>query len=361
MHDRRIQGEIENNFRTGNGKGENIMSEISVELGAVAGAIKQCQVAQRDLKAEATKMLQQYNSLGSGWSDDKYRELGKIVHQCASALKRPLSELQRCEVYLQKIQKTISEYNDIHFASDSNAGVISRVNDATQETLLNDSCTSSNGGGTLHFYETTQQTWQRGAGSNTYDSPLETGRTLNSHQGVPVSQGGEGVDGFRGTCGLVSCQNVLRMAGLDVSESDVVNYARSTHAGFLGTRRLCTINSSDADNGGTYASDRQAVLRHFGVDSTIEDGSIDNIARYVAEGRGVIASVEANCFWGRSSNRQEGHAITVTSVERDEYSGSPIGFYVCDSGAGQNCRYVTTSELQEALYGNINVTSQIIR
>lgn len=91
------------------------MDEISVEINAVSTAMKKCQTIQTELKSESTKMLQQYDSLGSGWNDDKYRELGQIVHKCAAALKQPLSELQRCEVFLQQLYKIIAEYESIHF------------------------------------------------------------------------------------------------------------------------------------------------------------------------------------------------------------------------------------------------------
>ncbi len=93
------------------------MGEISVELNAVSGAIKKCQTIQADLKSESTKMLHQYDSLGNGWNDEKYRELGQIVHKCSDALKQPLSELQRCEVFLTQLHTIISEYESIHFSS----------------------------------------------------------------------------------------------------------------------------------------------------------------------------------------------------------------------------------------------------
>lgn len=341
------------------------MGGISVEINAVSGAIKKCQTIQAGLKSESTKMLHQYDSLGNGWNDEKYRELGQIVHKCSDALKQPLSELQRCEVVLTQLHAIISKYEGIHFNGVSSGEALSnssQISESNNSNLSDGRDTSATSNfGSPHFYESTQESWRPGIGSNTYDSPHETGRTLNSNQGLSPAEGGEGVEGYRGTCGLVSCQNVLRMAGLTINESDVVNYARNTRTGFLGIRRLCTTNSTPANNGGTYASDRQQILQHFGVESTIESGTIDNIARNVAEGRGVIVSVEANRFWGRSSNLQEGHAVTITSVERDSQSGNPIGFYVCDSGTGESSRYVTATELQDSLFGSINVTTRVIR
>ena len=108
------------------------MGEISVELNAVSGAIKKCQTIQAGLKSESTKMLHQYDSLGNGWNDEKYRELGQIVHKCSDALKQPLSELQRCEVFLQRLYSIIAEYESIHFSnsnslSDSDASIAGDV------------------------------------------------------------------------------------------------------------------------------------------------------------------------------------------------------------------------------------------
>ncbi len=98
------------------------MSEISVELNAVSSVIKKCKSIQSGLKAEAASMVQKYDSLGSGWNDEKYRELGQIVHNCSNALKQPIYELQRCEVYLQQILKIISEYESISLGNSSGQG-----------------------------------------------------------------------------------------------------------------------------------------------------------------------------------------------------------------------------------------------
>ena len=129
----------------------------------------------------------------------------------------------------------------------------------------------------------TNQTWAIGSdGSMVFNTPVETGGKLDSNQGK--------VNGFLGTCGLVSCVNVLRLAGYPATESEVVGYASTTSAGF-GRGKLCTTNSFPEDNGGTSAKTRQQILQHFGINSELREASVDNIADAVSDGRGVIISV----------------------------------------------------------------------
>lgn len=215
-------------------------------------------------------------------------------------------------------------------------------------------------------FSKTKQVWhQDDPYIKTFNSPEETGAYLNCNQGVSEKMGGEGVEGFEGTCGLVSCENVLRMAGVKITEAEVVNYAKSHKRGF---RHLCTINSKAENNGGTYAQDRQKILSHYGIDSKIEYFiDLERIANYVTEGRGVIASVDACMLWyGAVSAVPARHAITITSVERDAFSNEITAFYICDSGSrnGDSSRRVDADLLYEALKptgGELNVTNTIIR
>lgn len=199
----------------------------------------------------------------------------------------------------------------------------------------------------------TNQTWATGSdGSMVFNTPIETGGKLNSCQGK--------VNGFLGTCGLVSCVNVLRLAGYPATESEVVGYASSTSAG-LGRGKLCTTNSFPEDNGGTSAKTRQQILQHFGIKSELKEASVNNIADAVSDGRGVIISVYAGMLYNGWSNHRDLHAITVTSVKKDRY-GNVLGFYICDSGTGgvDSSKFYTTFQVENALSGRpMNVTSII--
>lgn len=118
------------------------MGDVSVESTAVSNAIKQCQTIQTGLKYETTKMLRQYETLGSGWNDEKYRELGQIVHKCSDALKQPLSELQRCEAFLAQLHNIISEYENIHFSS--NGGMTTSSSSSCQYSSISQGSGVSN-------------------------------------------------------------------------------------------------------------------------------------------------------------------------------------------------------------------------
>ncbi len=221
-------------------------------------------------------------------------------------------------------------------------------------------------GRTPNSFVHTQQCWnQETRYTKIFNSPRETGKKLNCNQGVPHSAGGEGVEGFLGTCGLVSCENVLRMAGVQITEEEIVTCARANH--------WCTQNKGPRDNGGTYATNRQAILKHYGIDSKVEyTTDIERIANYVTEGRGVIVSVDAYTLWYRDTTTYREtsvparHAITITSVERDAVTDEIIAFYICDSGSkkSESARKVPVDLFFGALQatgGELNVTNTIIR
>ena len=215
-------------------------------------------------------------------------------------------------------------------------------------------------------FSSTKQSWhQNNPYTKVFNSPKETGSFLNCNQGVPVSMGGEGVEGFRGTCGLVSCENILRMAGVKITEEEIVTYARQSG--------YCTQNNTPEKNGGTYHLDRQAILSHYGIESKIENSTdMERIAKYVTEGRGVIISVDAYTLWYgdtstfKATSVPARHAITVTSVERDSVTDVITAFYVCDSGSGNfdNARKVPVDVFAAAVQatgGLMNITNSIIR
>ena len=212
----------------------------------------------------------------------------------------------------------------------------------------------------------TTQGWEKdGEGNLTYNSPIETVQKLDFHQGK--------VENFGGTCGLCSCENVLRMAGVSVSEADIVRYASTTYedannsfVASLTGRTLCRTGSAPSSNGGTSAKARKKILEHFGVPSYTATQSIETIADAVSTGHGVIASVHAErLYFKRRPIHADLHAITITSVKKDN-TGSILGFYVCDSNAfalgGTGATYYTAEEIEEALSEReCNITSTIIR
>lgn len=203
----------------------------------------------------------------------------------------------------------------------------------------------------------TQQEWvtetddQAQILSRTYNTPVETGKTLDSEQGktvLPVE--------FLGTCGLVSCVNILRLAGrTETTEEEVVSFALQFS--------LCHASLEPESNGGTNFVQRQSILQCFGLESDLVPPSIEAIAKYVSEGRGVIISVDAGMLWQNPRFLNGLHAIVVTSVKLDA-EGRLMGFYICDSGSGNDdsARYCDAEFLANALSRQyMNVTRAIIR
>ena len=240
-----------------------------------------------------------------------------------------------------------------------------------------------------------------------YDSPEETSKYLIQKQGQAYEE-------YQGTCGLCSCANALRQAGVNVSEKEIIDYASKTplmgdkntivdraineqgeavlyvgsddgtvvaatvndNGEILGAKDifLCENDSPDPDlNGTSCCLARKQILEHFGIKSEIEKvefadngevshKTIENIAGHISEGKGVILSVDAGIFWDNSKYAGMGHSVTVTSVKKDA-EGNVLGFYICDTGEdpSREPNYYSAEKIRQSLYAcPINVT-QIIR
>lgn len=203
-------------------------------------------------------------------------------------------------------------------------------------------------------------------GNQIYDSPTDMDQYLYKDQGSANLL-------YRGTCGLCSCANILRLAGVKATEKKILNYARSTKDPNDPGSKLCQTGYFNASlNGGTTPKNRKQILEHFGISSSLisviskEDGSpseenVTRIAEQVSSGRGVILSVHANILWyDAPAESGDNHAVTVTSVKKDK-DGQVLGFFICDS-ANDGTTFYSADRVQRSLTGApMNVTHQIIR
>lgn len=204
-----------------------------------------------------------------------------------------------------------------------------------------------------------------GEGNLVYDTPEEMDVYLYKTQG-------KGRVLFKGTCGLCSCANIMRLAGVNATEREMIDYASKTPAPNA-KGMLCGAGYvNPANNGGTNAWDRKEILSHFGVESSVirvetdntgmpTDKNIEYIASYVEAGRGVILSVHSDMLWyDKPYGKKDYHAVTVTSVKRDK-EGGILGFYICDSQKGDTSFY-QAGKVKNVLTGSpMNVTQSIIR
>jgi len=160
---------------------------------------------------------------------------------------------------------------------------------------------------------------------------------------------------YKETCGLVSCEGVLRQFGVNVTEADVVKYAA--------TRGLCS------PGGGTTEYTQAQIISDFGVPARPEKlGSFERLAQCVGEGRGIIIAVNAGVLWNDGNyfdNGQANHAIVVTGVARDPVTDQIQGFFINDSGTGpqDSGRFIDVNTMQNAWLntGGIGVVTEIVR
>lgn len=159
---------------------------------------------------------------------------------------------------------------------------------------------------------------------------------------------GDEVPGYKGTCSETSVANVCVMAGLSVSEGDVVKKAIANG--------WCNTSAADeSTRGSSNPFSQVAMLNSYGLRAEIVDGyNIKRMAELVRDGRGVMLSVNAGKLWGVPEYVEGGwvnHKITVTGVVCDAESGEVAGFYIADSGRGRTsdgCRYLTLEEVRNA-------------
>lgn len=183
-------------------------------------------------------------------------------------------------------------------------------------------------------------------------NPLELGEKLDCIQGFDNKYGAYG------TCGLNSISNVCTIAGLDVPEYDVVEYAMEND--------LCEKVGPSALGGGVWANQTIKILEHYGIESHCELSEVatpDRVAELVEGGHGVIMGVNSGVLQDREwkvyndqGEIETTHYVTITGTVRDAASGEIKGFYLCDSSSGRadGGAIYTPLEKIQAAYCDVN-------
>jgi hypothetical protein len=169
---------------------------------------------------------------------------------------------------------------------------------------------------------------------------------------------GDNSAGFEGTCGLVSCEDVLRQFGVDVTEDNIVDHAAGSGE--------CYVGDDPEKSGGTSSESQAQILNDYGVPAHTESGqSLEDLAADVERGSGVIVSANAGYLWDDANaydSGQSNHAVVVTGVARDPETGELQGFFINDSGTGNSAQFVDASTMQAAYVetgGNAVVTDVV--
>lgn len=149
---------------------------------------------------------------------------------------------------------------------------------------------------------------------------------------------GDNEEEIGGTCGLVSCENVLHQFGIHIKEGDIVRFA-----GEVGMRQA---------DGATTLFNQADLLTEYGVPSHVAAPlTVEMLAAEIESGRGVIAAVNSGVLWSQSAFVGTGdadHAINVSGVGRDPATGAVIGFYINDSGTGESGKFIPIDMFRDA-------------
>lgn len=191
-------------------------------------------------------------------------------------------------------------------------------------------------------FQATSQVWHKVSETKyVFDSPKQLSQMLDIQQGK---------SGLSGSCGICSVENVVRISGVKATEESVYKSAY--------VNALCTIQ------GGTTPESRKALLETYGIHSTLEKQSIENITAAVSSGRIVILSVDARKLYHLGGIQTRLHAIVATSVSVNE-KGEVTEVTICDSNAfalrQSGAQTYSVKELERALTKRLMNVTEILR
>jgi hypothetical protein len=172
---------------------------------------------------------------------------------------------------------------------------------------------------------------------------------LDSNQGDAVAR-------YEGTSGEVCIANLATIAGMSVTEKDVVSKAIA--------EKLCdTTSKSTIKRGNISAENELILLKEFGLASTLAQGfDAEAIARDIIAGKGVIVTVNGSKLWSKTIPDNVGmtdHMVAITGVGYHAQSGELDGFFIADSGRGlpgDDCRYIGLEDMRACTSGTGSVT-----
>lgn len=168
-----------------------------------------------------------------------------------------------------------------------------------------------------------------------------SGRGLTEISGMLISQQGEAVPDFWGTCGCCASADASTLLGVPCTEKQAVEIARSEKACVDWPIRSIypekLKNKIRCMNGGTLDTDREKILGRLGFQvHTERPSSLAQIASEVQAGKGAILSMESGVLNKTRSVKStrpygRGHAVTVTGVEFNA-NGDAVGLWLHDTG-----------------------------
>jgi uncharacterized Zn-binding protein involved in type VI secretion len=158
-----------------------------------------------------------------------------------------------------------------------------------------------------------------------------------------------------GNCGVQSSEQLIHQAtGVSVEEGTILQIAIDNG---------WAVDSNDmSSKGGTSTTDRQSILAHYGVDSTIVPTTAQAVSDALVKRQGIIAHADAGGLWGDEQYLGGSHAVIVTDGEWDE-NGNLTHVYTNDTGNGTHGEAMPIDDFilaSDADGGELNVTKDPI-
>ena len=193
----------------------------------------------------------------------------------------------------------------------------------------------------------------------THGNPFELSKRMDFQQGDTDLR-------IRGNCGIVSSRNLITMNGININERELTKYA--AESGLCDSSRLLPTN----ERGGTSSSERQKLLETFGVKTekwmaTDSNTTFEKIADALDHGRGGILSLNAGLLndnprvyaVNAEGRPMSNHVVTLLGAVRDGTTKEVKGFYICDSGTGEACKYVDIDRMKKSFCNVENACVQM--
>ncbi len=87
------------------------MGGVSVDSDSIRNGKRVCEAAIEKLKQASLTLTKQYQEAGSsGWRDDKYNDLGRLIEQCNGSLNKPVRDLEESLSKLQLLLEEVERY-----------------------------------------------------------------------------------------------------------------------------------------------------------------------------------------------------------------------------------------------------------
>jgi uncharacterized Zn-binding protein involved in type VI secretion len=165
-------------------------------------------------------------------------------------------------------------------------------------------------------------------------------------------------------CGVESSRQIINQANnSNITEDDLLQWALDNRQAERGDPPVPVGTPPRLKDGGTYPKQRQAILAHGGVSSTIEAGNLDNLGQALSSGKGVMTDLNPGILWNDTNYIHDWHVVLVTGIEYDD-NGNITHVIINDTGTGACSESIPVDTLNNAINNGegstLNVTNNPI-